>query len=309
MDIQRIMNIVNQVKNIPFLQDEKIKSGDFSNLNEMSILHYVVFPFLNALGYEIYNPNEVKVEGMDKVELYASGVNILSFRINLNTLDLNENPSKNLLVDTNGIRYIVYGDNEKILDFDIRHLDKENLNLIFGLLLKENIFKGVGNSKFISEKILEMNTGNLKESKYFNVALRDLLSNPSNKFIESLGERLFELYCENVNKDEFNNKILDEFSEFNFLDFLGSVEDNLEVAISNEVIENKDIYDSYLTLPGDNVEVKTEEAKTEEIKADEVKTDESKVEEIKLEEAKIEEDKAENILDEEDDLSYLLNND
>ena len=53
MDIQRIMNIVNQVKNIPFLQDEKIKSGDFSNLNEMSILHYVVFPFLNALGYEI----------------------------------------------------------------------------------------------------------------------------------------------------------------------------------------------------------------------------------------------------------------
>ena len=32
MDIQRIMNIVNQIKNIPFLQDEKVKSEKLSYL-------------------------------------------------------------------------------------------------------------------------------------------------------------------------------------------------------------------------------------------------------------------------------------
>lgn len=273
MDIQRIMNIVNQVKNIPFLQDDKIKNGDLSSLNEMSILHYVIFPFLGALGYEIYNHNEVKVEGMNLVELYASGKNILNFNINLKDLKDNPSPPETLLIDTNGIRYIVYGDNEKILEFDIRNLDKENLNLIFGLLLKENIFKSVNNTKFISEKIIETNTGNLKESKYFNSALIDLLSNPSSKFIESLSERLFELYCESVNKDEFNEKIVDEFNNFNFLDFISNSLINSS-SINSTDSENSNPYDSYLTLPTDDVE-----------------------------------DKKESLLDEGDDLRYLLSED
>ena len=313
MDIQKAMTVINSIKEIPYLKEESVKNGDLSNVNSMSIMHYVLFPLLTNLGYEVFNPNEVKVVGLNNVELYGQGYKALEIEIldGNDNLD-NKNVSQSLKIYTNGILYRVVGKDETIIKFDIREIEKENVQLLFSLLMKESLLHNVTNSKFIDEKVIESKYGNLLESNYVLNSLEHLLSNPSDLLIESIVESFANMYLEKISKEKIKEVLLSEIKEKGLSKVLNLVTNNESKSVNINVTDtSNNNFNQSTSTEEKSTEIEPAELTTEVTDDPYLTLDTEPVNNVVSEDVvKVEEvdtvNKEEKILEDDDDLSYLL---
>ena len=86
MEISKITNIINQINEIHVLKDINVTNGIFTSLDSRSSVHYVLFPLLNILGYNVFNPSEVKVNDGKDITIYEGDKKL----IKINLVDLNK---------------------------------------------------------------------------------------------------------------------------------------------------------------------------------------------------------------------------
>lgn len=321
MEISKITNIINQINEIHVLKDINVTNGIFTSLDSRSSVHYVLFPLLNILGYNVFNPSEVKVNDGKDITIYEGDKKLIKINlVDLNKINDVEAFKKDfeksqlpllgveqvkLQIWSTGIHYSLYNGLDKLIDFDIRKLETVNNVLLFKLLLKESLIESINNEKFFNELLIESKFGNLRNTEYVRNAIEDQLRNPSAELINLIVNNIHDSYCANMDKELLNLRLTEEFR-----DNSGSLLDILKpVTVEATVVEVKEDtstvnkpLDPYLSLDVlDEKEVNSETVEESlEINKEDVPVVEV-VEEVKETETDGNEEK--------DDLDFLLNED
>lgn len=192
----------------------------------------LVMPFINALGYNVFDPAEVVPEftadvGIKRGEkvdyvIMRDGRPIILMECKTVGTDLDESVMSQLFryftvtdarigVCTNGIMYRFYSDLEKpnrmddkpFLEFDIRHLQPE---------LVERI-KELSKSHFDEDAILE-SASELKYTGEIRKALAKQLREPDEDFVRLLAARVFSGRFTQAIRTQFETIVRNAFREF-----------------------------------------------------------------------------------------------
>lgn len=314
-----VNEILNKIKQIPVLNDINVKNGNFSGIDSSSSVHYVLFPLLNSLGYNVFDPNEVKVSDGKCITVFYNGNKLIKIDlVDLNKIkDIEESKTEfektQLAINviegskinlwTTGIHYSLYAGKEKLFDFDIRTLETINNELLLKMIAKDSLITSIDNSKYFNELVIESKFGNLRGTSYVKDALESLLLNPNSELISLLANGIYETHCEKMDINLLKSKLIDEFKQHsvNLMDILlekpieeVNVKERLNNVFKNIdeveiVIPEKPSVDPYLTL--DDVDIKEVEINNNDVAED------SHVDDL------------EKLLDKDDDLSLLLSED
>lgn len=224
-------NLLERIKTIPLFNDAAFRRGERSSLNSMTSIHYVIYPFLQILGYDVFNPEKMKMaenlngEILD-IGIYEDNSRILGMTVknfnetsNLSLLDtafkqkgLSLQRSLNIPVSiaTNGVLYAIYIEGEIVAKFDITNLENERVDFLFKLLSRENLKTITTNPKFLKEAQIESKYGNLRNSAFVKEALLNELKNPSDALLETLLNSIYTKYCNTLDIEEFRNQFKGE---------------------------------------------------------------------------------------------------
>lgn len=239
MKVSKLDFVENIFKGIPILKDSDFIKGDYSKIDEKTAVHYLIYPFLNILGYNVFNPEEINLNSVldgTKADILIkdSGNNLAVFSIvDLNSpagfkktqTDFKEESLSNfkkfdtsIIVLTNGIEYGLYADIEgsieEILSFSLLSLrsnDTTESGEVFDLLYKESLNKSINNSKFFTERIIKKNLGNLRNSDYLLDIVKSELKNPSDSLLDIFASSIVERYCGDLDKGIVLNSLVVEF--------------------------------------------------------------------------------------------------
>ena len=224
---------------------------------EEATKHSLVMPFINLLGYNVFNPLEVVPEfcadlGIKKGEKidYALIINsepciFIECKHHLEQLDVHHSqlfryfavtPVKFAIL-TNGVKYQFFTDLEEVNKMDLKPFFEVDL-----LNLRNNQIEEL--KKFQKEifdpEIISSNANQLKYTTNFKSLLQEEIINPSDDFAKH--------FVKNLYSGRITQNILDSFKEIiknGFAQYLSEVVQNkLKTALkSNENIETEEIVD------------------------------------------------------------------
>jgi hypothetical protein len=224
-------------RGIPILNDEGFINGQV-DINEKSAVHYLIYPFLNVLGYNVFNPEELKLnvnlDGNEADVLIADkGNNLAVFKIlslkdvtNLSVqkesfarLELNKLRSFNssVIVLTNGLEYVLYssvGEKvEELIHFNLLNFVNDVSGFVSSILVKEKLVSSIGNSRFFTEKLIETKLGNLRSSDYLIDIVKSELTTPSDELLTVLAKSIIDKYCSTMDIDFLRRSLKDELRD------------------------------------------------------------------------------------------------
>lgn len=195
------------VESIPVLSDDKVKLGEFSHIDSNSVIHFFIYPFLNTLGYNVFNPEELKLnyekEGYKAdVVIFEEGEPLAVFKLidledEIDNSEFTEDEiyglrklGAQLVVLTNGLNYKLYsfidGVREEFLRFSLAELDNKIAEKVYNVLHVDHLSRILDNNEFFTEKIIEDKYGELSDTTYLMGFVEKELKNPSASFIEML---------------------------------------------------------------------------------------------------------------------------
>lgn len=231
----------------------RINKQKLSVLTEEAVKTAFVLPFIQALGYDIFNPSEVipeftadhGVKKGEKVDYALSFEDKISILIECKPIGaaLEAKHAGQLFryfsvtdakfsILTDGIRYLFYSDLDKankmddkpFFEFNICKYDKEKIEQL----------KKFTKSSFDISKILDTAT----DLKYRN-ALMSIISkefkSPSDDFIKILINKVYEGRMTAPIKDKFSTLIASSLSDF----LRNEVNERLEMALNKGDVDNK----------------------------------------------------------------------
>ena len=237
------MEIQNELKKIA----DKIHLLKDKITNEESTKHAFVLPFLNALGYDTFNPTEVVPEftadlGLKKGEkvdyaIFQNELPILIIECKHWKEDLENHNSQlfryfhttktRFALLTNGIRYRFYTDLEHpnkmdekpFLEFDITKIKENELHEV----------SKFHKSKFDVEKIVD-NASSLKYTKEIKKCIVDEINQPSHNLVKLLANKVY--------SGRLTEKVMNEFTDLVYKAFSQTisekVNDRLNSALNKE---------------------------------------------------------------------------
>jgi predicted type IV restriction endonuclease len=199
---------------------------------EEATKQYLILPLIKALGYDVFNPNEVVPEynadlpGIKKQKadyaLFKDGNPIILFECKYSKADLDAENASQLLyyftptdvkigVLTNGIIYRFFSDLDKQHVMDMSPFFEFNM-----LDLNEpivNIIKLFSKSFFDLEGVLKT-ARKLKYSFKIKSILEDQLENPSDDFVKYFASQIYSGNITQVKIEQFRPMVRDGFKEF-----------------------------------------------------------------------------------------------
>lgn len=260
------MELQNQLK---ALADKIFKLKDKIETEE-STKHAFVLPFINALGYDTFNPTEVVPEftadlGLKKGEkvdyaIFQNDIPILIVECKNWKESLNNHNSQlfryfhvtktRFSLLTNGIQYRFYTDLEQpnkmdekpFLEFDITKIKDNDVHEI----------SKFHKSNFDVNKIVN-NASALKYTKEIKKCISDELTNPSHDFVK--------LFANKVYSGRLTEKVMEDFTELVFKAFNQTVSDKVNDRLNSAL--NKEAEKQQLETI-EIVEVESKIATTEE---------------------------------------------
>ena len=258
----QVRQFIDGVRNIPLLSDESFRNGGYSGLDDRSALHFLIYPFVGALGYSIFRPDELKlgyeVEGnVADLALFDRGSVLASFRI----LSLGEFPRLGDLVGdeldrmlveltgtgsvlsvlTNGLDYRVFvedaGSFEELIHFNLFDVMGDEVVgvRVSGLLMKSEIVTDVGVRRLFEEKVMlsKLEGEHFLSSRFMVEVLRQELSEVSDSLLKVLVGRLAKTFGVSVGESELFDRVGAVVMENG-----GSLERTLETLLSDRVVES-----------------------------------------------------------------------
>lgn len=267
-------------------------NGEVLNLSKMEVTNFYVLPFLNLLGYEVFNPEQIKLgytsqgSNFDLAVFGKSGV--------INTLIVGETGSTeaverhrgigiNLFTFTDGVKYSLYtfilGKVKKLGDFNLRSLGEEDLTFIIEMLGKHNLEKKLEVGGFDRE-VIKSNYGKLVESEHVLAVAVDLISNLELGFGELLKDRLIEQYMDGEDSVELHNWLMKELDGGVLLDLLGGDVDLSENEVvlpqsnSTKMVEKVDLTKEEIKVEG-NINISEYSEESQQVKEEKVQSVES----------------------------------
>lgn len=233
---EQVRNFIDGVKNIPLLSDESFRNGGYSGIDDRSALHFLIYPFVGALGYSIFRPDELKlgyeVEGnVADLALFDSGSVLASFRI----LSLGEFPRLGdlgsdeldrelgvlnrtgavLSVLTNGLDYRVFvedaGQFEELIHFNLFDVvSDESVGIrVSGLLMKSEIVTEIGTRRLFEEKVMlsKLEGEHFLSSRFMVEVLRQELTDVSDSLLKVLVGRLSRTFGVSVDESWLMDRV------------------------------------------------------------------------------------------------------
>lgn len=233
---EQVRNFIDGVKNIPLLSDESFRNGGYSGIDDRSALHFLIYPFVGALGYSIFRPDELKlgyeVEGnVADLALFDSGSVLASFRI----LSLGEFPRLGdlgraelerelgvlnrtgavLSVLTNGLDYRVFvedaGQFEELIHFNLFDvISDESVGIrVSGLLMKSEIVTEIGTRRLFEEKVMlsKLEGEHFLSSRFMVEVLRQELTEVSDSLLKVLVGRLSRTFGVSVDESWLMDRV------------------------------------------------------------------------------------------------------
>ena len=261
------MELHNQLKALA----DKVEQLKDKIDTEESTKHAFTLPFINILGYDIFNPTEVVPEftadlGLKKGEkvdyaIFQNGnpIVIIECKHWKQNLDIHNSQlfryfhvtKTRFALLTNGIQYRIYTDLEETNKMD------EKPFLEFDITkLKENTVKEIEKfhkSKFDISLIID-NASNLKYTREIKYLIDQEITEPSHDFIK--------LFANKAYSGRLTSKVMDEFAEivhkaFNQI-ISERVNDRLNSALNKEQ-EKQQAEEQIDELPRNNIETTEEE--------------------------------------------------
>lgn len=257
---EQVRNFIDGVKNIPLLSDESFRNGGYSGVDDRSALHFLIYPFVGALGYSIFRPDELKlgydVEGsVADLALFDSGSVLASFRI----LSLGEFPRLGdlgsvelerelielnrtgavLSVLTNGLDYRVFvedaGQFEELIHFNLFDvISDEAVGLrVSGLLMKSEIVTDIGTRRLFEEKVMlsKLEGEHFLSSRFMVEVLRQELTEVSDSLLKVLVGRLSRTFGVSVDESWLMDRVGSVLVENG-----GSLEKTFETLLDDYVV-------------------------------------------------------------------------
>ena len=227
-----MQDLLNAIKQIPFYQDENFKRGNRNALRGMETVHFVLYPFLNALGYPVYSPETVKmqdivVNGRIDVSLYIQHKRVMGFLVKdyvtHQTLESLENAYQKqaigkdtkevpITVITNGVHFIYYTGEHQLLALDLLEIDTSNAQFLYKIASNVEQIANLSNPRFLTELRLESSFGNLKQTEFLHTALMELLKSPDAGFLDMLSRKIHDAACMNLPISTLENALASELS-------------------------------------------------------------------------------------------------
>lgn len=231
-----IQDFRNAVQAIPMLQNIRSRNGDVSHIDRRSAIHFLIYPFLNTLGYNIFNMEEFRLDyekdgKVADLVIFENGATLVTFKI----LDIQLNRTlegvKNLfkvgelnqyklfgslvVVLTNGLEYVIYptsGTTDELVYVNLIDMENEEaVTFLYKSLVKSNLVTALTNNKFFVELVIESQLGHLSRTNYMEDLLRREIMNPSSRLIETLSELFYEEYCSSLDIDVIKASFREEF--------------------------------------------------------------------------------------------------
>lgn len=219
---------------------------------EESAKHAFTLPFINALGYDTFDPTEVVPEftadiGLKKGEkvdyaIFQNGNPILIIECKHWKQDLDVHSSQlfryfhvtktRFALLTNGIQYRFYTDLEETNKMDQKPFLEFNISKLKESTVKE--IEKFHKSKFDVSKIVD-NASNLKYTREIKVLLDSEMNKPSPEFVKLLASKIY--------NGRLTSNVIEEFTEIvgkAFSQILNEkVNDRLNSALHNEKEKQK----------------------------------------------------------------------
>ncbi|HEX9652700.1 MAG TPA: type I restriction endonuclease [bacterium] len=211
----------------------------------------LVMPFINALGYNVFDPTEVVPEftadiGIKKGEkvdyaLFIDGKLIMLFECKWCSTNLNDVHSSQLFryfsatdariaVLTNGVIYRFYTDLEQPNRMDSKpFLEIDLLNLNESLLFE---LKKLGKSNFDLEEVISR-ASDLKYTREIKRILNDQLISPGDDFVRFLAAQVYSGKLTQSVREQFQEIVKKAFGQF----ISDKINDRLKSALSQEAAE------------------------------------------------------------------------
>jgi hypothetical protein len=223
------MDLIDRLRDLAAKAEKKLQYIT----NEEATKTSLVLPFIQALGYDVYDPKEVAPEftadiGIKKGEkvdyaILKDSKPIMLFECKCSDVNLENEPATQLrryfdnveariAVLTNGLEYRFFADIEKtnIMDekpffvFDIRDISDENVNIIKMKFTKDN-FK-------VDELIPK--ASELKYSREIKQFLNKQLKEPDEDFIRYFGKQVYDGTMTKKKLVVFSNVIISALRDF-----------------------------------------------------------------------------------------------
>jgi len=217
----------------------------------------LIMPFINALGYNVFDPAEVVPEfvadvGIKKGEkvdyaILSDGHPIMLFECKSCDVDLDHVHASQLYryfsvtqsrlgVLTNGIIYRFFSDLEEMNKMDSKpFLEIDMLNLNENLIAE---LKKLTKSKFDIEEIV-IAASDLKYTKEIKRILNDELSSPSDNFIRFFGAQVYSGKLTQTVRQQFKDVVKRAFGQF----ISEKINDRLKSALAQESPDSQDTPD------------------------------------------------------------------
>ncbi len=237
----------------------------------------LVMPFINSLGYNVFDPTEVMPEfvadvGTKKgekvdyaimregnpimlIECKSSGTNLDNVHASQLFRYFSVTDSR-IGVLTNGVIYKFYSDLEQtnkmdskpFLEIDLLNLNESQINEI----------KKLTKSKFNLDEVMS-SASDLKYTKEIKKILNDQLSNPDDDFVRFFASQVYSGKLTQVVREQFNGIVKKAFSQF----ISDKINDRLKFAMDQEAVATIEVeeeeQEAVLSDPENRIETTEEE--------------------------------------------------
>lgn len=227
-----MQDLINAIKQIPFYQDQNFKNGNRNALTSMSTVHFVIYPYLTALGYNVYSPETVKMQdivnnGRLDVSLYIQHRRVLGFIVKdyatHQTKESLENAYQSQMIGkdtkevpitviTNGVNFIYYTGEHKLLAVDLLDIENANTQFLYKISSSAEQTTNLSNTRLLTELRLESSFGDLKSTEFLQGAVMALLKTPDAGFIDMLSRKLHEVNCLSLPVGTIETALLSELT-------------------------------------------------------------------------------------------------